>query len=201
MSVINVNNHNFENEVMMSDKKVLVDFFASWCGPCRMVSPIVDAIAEERSDILVGKVNVDETPELAMQFGIISIPTIIVMKNGAVINLRSSWALNYVDAKEAVTLICGDKGGADMPKGGELRINGIKNGKQYVLTPNLEAGGVAFFDGAGDSKPADLEAACFINTILGKGELCVKAEEAACVTKILEGIYISEKTGKPYYFD
>ena len=117
----------------------------------------------------------------------------IVMKNGAVINLRSSWALNYVDAKEAVTLICGDKGGADMPKGGELRINGIKNGKQYVLTPNLEAGGVAFFDGAGDSKPADLEAACFINTILGKGELCVKAEEAACVTKILEGIYISEK--------
>ena len=125
----------------------------------------------------------------------------IVMKNGAVINLRSSWALNYVDAKEAVTLICGDKGGADMPKGGELRINGIKNGKQYVLTPNLEAGGVAFFDGAGDSKPSDLEAACFVNTILGKGELCVTAEQAACVTKILEGIYISEKTGKPYYFD
>jgi predicted dehydrogenase len=125
----------------------------------------------------------------------------VVMKNGAVINLRSSWALNYVDAKEAVTLICGDKGGADMPSVSELRINGIKNGRQYVLNPNFKAGGVAFFDGANGGNPNDLEAACFINTILGKGNLTVTAEQAACVTRILEGIYESEKTGKPYYFN
>lgn len=125
----------------------------------------------------------------------------IVMKNGAVINLRSSWALNYVDAKEAVTLICGDKGGADMPTGGELRINGVKNGRQYVMTPNLKAGSVAFFEGNKNPSPSDFEAASFINKILGKGELTVTAEQAACVTRILEGIYVSEKTGKPYYFD
>lgn len=125
----------------------------------------------------------------------------VVMKNGAVINLRSSWALNYVDAKEAVTLICGDKGGADMPSGSELRINGVKNGRQYVLNPNFKTGGVAFFDGASSGNPNDLEAACFINTILGKGDLTVTAEQAACVTRILEGIYESEKTGKPYYFN
>ncbi|MBE6644954.1 MAG: Gfo/Idh/MocA family oxidoreductase [Ruminococcaceae bacterium] len=125
----------------------------------------------------------------------------VVMKNGAVINLRSSWALNYVDAKEAVTLVCGDKGGADMPVSGELRINGIKNGRQYVMTPNLKRGGVAFYDGADSGNPNELEAACFINAILGKGGLKVTAEQAACVTRILEGIYESEKTGKPYYFD
>ncbi len=125
----------------------------------------------------------------------------IVMKNGAVINLRSSWALNYVDAKEAITLICGNKGGADMPNSSELRINGIKNGKQYVLTPNLASGGVAFYDGDADDVPEVREARCFINTILGNGELVVTAEQAACVTRILEGIYESEKSGKPYYFD
>ena len=124
----------------------------------------------------------------------------VVMKNGAVINLRSSWALNYVDAKEAVTLICGDKGGADMPVQGELRINGIKNGRQYVMTPDLMADGVAFYDGNSGLNPSELEANCFVNAILGKGELCVTAEQAACVTKILEGIYESEKTGKPYCF-
>lgn len=125
----------------------------------------------------------------------------VVMKNGALINLRSSWALNYVDAKEAVTLICGDKGGADMPTMDTLRLNGIKNGRQYVTTPNFETGGVAFFDGASGNNPNELEADCFLNAILGKGKLKVTAEQAACVTKILEGIYISEKTGKPYYFD
>lgn len=86
MSVINVNNHNFENEVMMSDKKVLVDFFASWCGPCRMVSPIVDAIAEERSDIKVVKINVDDSPELASRFGVMSIPTLVVIEGGREVN-------------------------------------------------------------------------------------------------------------------
>lgn len=86
MSVIKVNKDNFENEVMNSDKKVLVDFFASWCGPCRMVSPIIDEIAEERSDIKVVKVNVDEESELAAKFGVMSIPTLVVIENGKIVN-------------------------------------------------------------------------------------------------------------------
>ena len=86
MSVININNNNFQDEVMHSEKLVLLDFWASWCGPCRMVSPIVDEIAAERSDIKVCKINVDEQPELAAQFRVMSIPTLVVMKNGKVIN-------------------------------------------------------------------------------------------------------------------
>ena len=86
MSVININKNNFQDEVMHSDKPVLLDFWASWCGPCRMVRPIVDEIAAERSDIKVGKINVDEQPELAAQFGVMSIPTLVVMKNGSIAN-------------------------------------------------------------------------------------------------------------------
>ena len=86
MSAVNINKTNFQNEVMNSEKPVLLDFWASWCGPCRMVGPIVDEIAAERSDLKVGKVNVDEQPELAGQFGVMSIPTLVVMKNGKVIN-------------------------------------------------------------------------------------------------------------------
>ena len=86
MSAININKNNFQNDVLNSEKPVLLDFWASWCGPCRMVSPIVDEIAAERGDIKVGKVNVDEERELAGQFGVMSIPTLVVMKGGKVAN-------------------------------------------------------------------------------------------------------------------
>ena len=85
MSVININKNNFDL-VEKSDKKVLVDFYADWCGPCRMVSPIVDEIAEERDDILVCKVNVDDEQELANRFGIFSIPSLLIFKDGEVVN-------------------------------------------------------------------------------------------------------------------
>ena len=86
MSITNINKNNFQNEVLNSEKPVLLDFWASWCGPCRMVSPIVDEIAAERGDIKVGKVNVDEQPEMAAQFGVMSIPTLVVIKGGRVVN-------------------------------------------------------------------------------------------------------------------
>ena len=86
MSVMTITNSNFDAEVLKESKPVLLDFWASWCGPCRMVSPIIDEIASERADLKVGKVNVDEQPELAAKFGVMSIPTLIVMKDGKVVN-------------------------------------------------------------------------------------------------------------------
>ena len=85
MSAVNINLNNFRQEVLNSDKPVLLDFWAPWCGPCRMVVPLVEQIADERSDIKVGKVNIDEESELAREFGIMSIPTLVVMKDGQVV--------------------------------------------------------------------------------------------------------------------
>ena len=85
MTAININKNNFQNEVVNSDKPVLLDFWAPWCAPCRMVVPIIEEIAGERPDIKVGKINVDEQPELASEFSIMSIPTLVVMKNGKIV--------------------------------------------------------------------------------------------------------------------
>lgn len=86
MSVIKINKENFASEVLNSNKAVLLDFYADWCGPCRMVGPIVSEIANERSDVKVGKINVDEQPELAAQFQVMSIPMLAVIKNGKLEN-------------------------------------------------------------------------------------------------------------------
>ena len=86
MSVIKISKENFQNEVLNSNKPVLLDFYADWCGPCRMVGPIISEIANERSDIKVGKINVDEQPELAAHFSVMSIPMLTVIKDGEIVN-------------------------------------------------------------------------------------------------------------------
>ena len=123
----------------------------------------------------------------------------IVMENGATIILESSWALNILDPREAITTLCGTAGGADMLDG--VRINGIRNGRQYVLKPDLNAGGVAFYDGAGNEDPAVREARLWIKAVREDTEPFVTPEQAYTVSRILEGIYTSASTGKPYYFD
>ncbi|MGN0677917.1 MAG: thioredoxin [Ruminococcus sp.] len=101
MSVITITNDNFESEVMKSEKNVLLDFWASWCGPCRMVSPIVDEIAEENPDIKVGKINVDEQPELAGAFQVQSIPTLVAIKNGRIADV----AVGARDKKSILAMV------------------------------------------------------------------------------------------------
>jgi len=123
----------------------------------------------------------------------------IVMKNGATIILESSWALNIIGEREAVTTLCGTKGGAEMPRAGELALNGIRNGRPYNMIPLLQKGGVAFYKGNED-EAADTEAKVFRDAILGKGKIHVLPEQALVVTKILEGIYKSAASGKPHYF-
>lgn len=85
MAVITITKENFEAEVLKSAQPVLLDFWAAWCGPCRMLSPVVDEVAEERTDVKVGKVNVDEQPELAAEFGVMSIPTLLLFENGKLV--------------------------------------------------------------------------------------------------------------------
>lgn len=85
MAVVTITKENFAQEVLQSAKPVLLDFWASWCGPCRMLSPVVDEVAEERTDVKVGKVNVDEQPELAGEFGVMSIPTLLVFEQGKLV--------------------------------------------------------------------------------------------------------------------
>ena len=123
----------------------------------------------------------------------------IKMKNGAVINLESSWALNYADPKEACYIICGDNGGADITDG--VKINFVRNQRQIIETPNLDAGGVAFFDGDSNGSPSEIEAQKWINYVRTGTPTDVQPRQALCVTRILEAIYESAKTGKPVYFD
>ena len=101
MSVVNITKENFEELVLKNPKPVLLDFWAVWCGPCRMVAPIVEQIAAEREDVLVGKINVDEEMDLAVRFGIVSIPTLIVMKNGQVANK----AVGYLPKEKILELL------------------------------------------------------------------------------------------------
>lgn len=122
----------------------------------------------------------------------------IVMKNGATISLESSWALNLIDAQEARTVLCGTKAGADMDD--SLRINGVRHDRMYITKPLLEAGDVPFFEGDA-MKDRVLEQKCFLEAVQGKGQLTVLPEQAAVVTRILEAIYESAKTGRPVYFD
>lgn len=101
MAIISITKENFNEEVMNSDKPVLIDFWASWCGPCQMLSPIIDAVADEVDDVKIGKINVDEQPELASHFGVMSIPTLVVMEQGKKVNQ----SVGYIGKDEVLALI------------------------------------------------------------------------------------------------
>ena len=123
----------------------------------------------------------------------------IVMKNGATVSLESSWALNMLDTREACTLLCGTNAGIDMNNG--VRINGVRGGKLYELYPALDGKGVDFYDASGEEAPADREARLWIDAVINDKTPVVTPEQAYCVSRILNGIYESAKTGEPYYFD
>lgn len=123
----------------------------------------------------------------------------VVMENGATINLEASWAINMLDTREAITTICGTKAGADMLDG--VRINGVRQNLQYVMKPDMNAKGAAYFDGVKGESPADREARQWINAVVNDTDPCVLPEQAIVVTRILEGIYTSAKTGDIFRFD
>ncbi len=101
MAITTLTNENFENEALKSDKPVLIDFWATWCGPCKMLSPIIEEIAEERDDIKVCKINVDDEGELSIKYGVMSIPTLILMENGEVKNT----SVGFMPKKEVIEFI------------------------------------------------------------------------------------------------
>lgn len=103
MSVLHITQDNFEDIVIRSGKKVLLDFWASWCGPCRMVAPVIEEVAAQRPDLIVGKVNVDEENALAMEFGVSSIPTLVVLRSGEVLDQ----AIGYLPKEDILKLIDG----------------------------------------------------------------------------------------------
>ena len=123
----------------------------------------------------------------------------IVMENGATINLESSWALNTLDVGEAITSLCGTLAGIDMRDG--VRINGIRQGRRYVTKPDLTSGGAAFYEGAANMLPEDREAKLWIDAIVNNKTPFVTPDQAYVVSRILDGIYESARTGKPVYFD
>ena len=122
----------------------------------------------------------------------------IVMENGATINLESSWALNKLDSREAITTICGTKGGADMLDG--LRLNGVRHGRKFTTKISFDAGGVDFYEGGNGDDPAFREAKLWIDAVLNDKTPFVLPEQAFAITQILEGIYTSAKTGTVYNF-
>ena len=123
----------------------------------------------------------------------------VVMENGATIVLESSWAINMLDTREAITSVCGTLGGADMLQG--LRINGIRNGRQYTLTPSFDAGTTTLFESTPQENTAEREERLWIEAVREGKEPLTKPEEAFVITKILEGIYTSAKTGTIYHFN
>ena len=120
------------------------------------------------------------------------------MENGAVISIDASWALNFADAREAICTLCGTEGGIDFMDG--VRINKVVNDVMTIEKPDLREGGVAYYDGNAGFGPDEAEANTFYGAVRGERELLVKPEQAAVVTRILEGIYESAKTGKPVFF-
>ncbi len=101
MAVVKITESNFEQEVLQAKEKVLVDFWAAWCGPCQMLSPIVDEVAQEMDDVKVGKINVDEEPGLASRFGVMSIPTLLVFEKGQVVKQ----SVGYIDKNQVIALL------------------------------------------------------------------------------------------------